>query len=37
MNIEDVLRAFVFKEDGVNKVMGGNWLHFFDSSFGPQK
>ena len=35
MNVTNGLRKVGFKEEDVNKVMGGNWLHFFDYSFGP--
>jgi membrane dipeptidase len=35
MNIADGLQKVGFKEEEVNKVMGGNWLNFFDRSFGP--
>ena len=35
MNIANGLRKVGFKEEDVNKVMGGNWLNFFDYSFGP--
>lgn len=29
------LRAIGFSETEVAGIMGGNWLHFFDTSFGP--
>ncbi len=35
MNVAIGLRKVGFKEEDVNKVMGGNWLNFFDYSFGP--
>ncbi len=35
-NIEAGLRAAGFDEDGVAAVMGGNWLNFFNRSFGPE-
>ncbi len=34
-NIEDGLRAVGFNADEVAAIMGGNWLQFFQSSFGP--
>lgn len=35
MNITDGLRDIGFREDDVAKVMGGNWLRFFEHSFAP--
>ncbi len=37
MNVADGLRKVSFKEVDVNKVMVGNWLNFFDYSFGPDR
>ena len=37
MNIAKGLRNVGFNDVDVNKVMGGNWLNFFDSSFGTVK
>ncbi|MEE2995836.1 MAG: membrane dipeptidase [Pseudomonadota bacterium] len=34
-NIAEGLRVRGFNEDDVEKVMGGNWLRFFEQSFGP--
>ena len=34
-NIADGLRAHGFAEADVEKVMSGNWLRFFEESFGP--
>ncbi len=36
-NIEAGLRAVGFDADDVAAVMGGNWLNFYDRSFGPQR
>ncbi len=33
--LADGLRAVGFADDEVAKIMGGNWLNFFDRSFGP--
>ncbi|WP_454695078.1 membrane dipeptidase [Achromobacter aegrifaciens] len=35
-NIEQGLRATGFSSDDVALLMGGNWMRFFDQSFGPQ-
>ena len=35
-NLELGLRDAGFGADDVGKVMGGNWLRFFDENFGPQ-
>ncbi len=35
-NIAMGLRDMGFGEDETAKVMGGNWLRFFDENFGPQ-
>jgi microsomal dipeptidase-like Zn-dependent dipeptidase len=35
-NIEQGLRATGFSADEVALLMGGNWMRFFDASFGPQ-
>ncbi|MGF1610660.1 MAG: membrane dipeptidase [Kiloniellales bacterium] len=35
-NVAEGLRAVGFAEDDVRKIMGGNWLAFFERSFGPQ-
>ncbi|QKH38337.1 membrane dipeptidase [Achromobacter pestifer] len=35
-NIEQGLRATGFSADDVALLMGGNWMRFFDASFGPQ-
>ncbi|MDH3673437.1 MAG: dipeptidase, partial [Gammaproteobacteria bacterium] len=32
-NLEDGLRAVGFAADEVGKIMGGNWLRFFDEHF----
>ena len=34
-NIANGLRAHGFADADVEKVMGGNWLRFFEESFGP--
>ncbi len=34
-NIADGLKAHGFDDADVEKVMGGNWLRFFEESFGP--
>ncbi|NNC76851.1 MAG: membrane dipeptidase [Woeseiaceae bacterium] len=34
-NIAEGLQKTGFSERDVNRVMGGNWLEFFDKSFGP--
>ena len=34
-NIANGLRAHGFADADVEKVMGGNWLRFFEDSFGP--
>lgn len=34
-NLADGLRAHGFADTDVNKVMGENWLSFFERSFGP--
>ena len=34
-NIDRGLREIGFAEDDVRKVMGDNWLHFFDENFVP--
>ena len=34
-NLETGLRAIGFSDDEVGKIMGGNWLAFFDANFGP--
>ena len=34
VNIADGLRAAGFAEEDVAKVMGQNWLNFFEKSFG---
>ena len=33
-NIIDGLRAHGFAETDVEKIIGGNWLRFFETSFG---
>ena len=35
-NIESGLRAAGFDERDVHKVMGNNWLRFFEENFGPK-
>ncbi|MCP5080775.1 MAG: membrane dipeptidase [Alphaproteobacteria bacterium] len=35
-NIAMGLRDMGFGDDETDKVMGGNWLRFFDENFGPQ-
>jgi microsomal dipeptidase-like Zn-dependent dipeptidase len=35
-NLADGLRAQGFADADVRKVMGGNWLSFFERSFGTQ-
>jgi len=35
INIEKGLMEVGLSEDSVAKVMGGNWLRFFDENFGP--
>ena len=35
-NIESGLRAVGFDEKDVHKVMGNNWLRFFEENFGPK-
>jgi len=34
-NIEQGLRAVGFDETDTAKIMGNNWLRFFDENFGP--
>ncbi len=34
-NVEQGLRAVGFSEADSAKIMGGNWLRFFDENFGP--
>ena len=34
-NIAEGLEAVGFASDEVAKIMGGNWLAFFERSFGP--
>ena len=34
-NIEQGLRAVGFGESDTAKIMGNNWLRFFDENFGP--
>ena len=34
-NIAEGLKAAGFAAEDVTKVMGGNWLAFFERSFGP--
>jgi microsomal dipeptidase-like Zn-dependent dipeptidase len=34
-NIEQGLRAVGFDESDTAKIMGNNWLRFFDENFGP--
>ncbi len=36
-NIVEGLRAKGFTETDIDKVMGGNWLKFYETSFGPQE
>lgn len=36
-NIANGLQQVGLNESEVNKVMGGNWLNFFNTSFGPNK
>ena len=36
-NVEQGLRAVGFSEADSAKIMGGNWLRFFDENFGPVK
>jgi microsomal dipeptidase-like Zn-dependent dipeptidase len=36
-NIAEGLKAAGFSDGDIAKVMGGNWLRFFDMSFGPAK
>ena len=36
-NIEDGLRAVGFGADETAAIMGGNWLRFFERSFGPAR
>ena len=33
--VAEGLRTHGFSEEEVAKIMGGNWLRFFDESFGP--
>ena len=35
-NIESGLKVAGFDAAGVAGIMGGNWLQFYDRSFGPQ-
>ena len=35
-NIEKGLRSKGFEQDDIEKIMGMNWLRFFETSFGPQ-
>lgn len=35
-NIAEGLKAVGFDDDNVAAIMGGNWLRFFDDSFGPR-
>ena len=35
-NVEQGLRAVGFSEADSAKIMGGNWLRFFDENFGPE-
>ena len=35
-NIRVGLGAVGFSSDDVDQIMGGNWLRFYDQSFGPQ-
>ena len=34
-NIAEGLKAVGMSDEDVTKVMGGNWLRFFDENFGP--
>jgi microsomal dipeptidase-like Zn-dependent dipeptidase len=34
-NIAAGLRRTGFDDDAIGRVMGGNWLAFFEKSFGP--
>jgi microsomal dipeptidase-like Zn-dependent dipeptidase len=36
-NVADGLAQQGFSQEDVNKVMGGNWLRFFEHSFGPSQ
>ena len=36
-NIAEGLKAAGFSDGDIAKMMGGNWLRFFDVSFGPAK
>ena len=36
MNIADGLKQVGFREEDVAKVMGGNWLRFFEDGFAPK-
>jgi microsomal dipeptidase-like Zn-dependent dipeptidase len=33
--LKDGLSAIGFSKDEVDGIMGGNWLRFYDNSFGP--
>ena len=36
-NLADGLAAIGFQADEVSAIMGGNWLRFFEASFGPEE
>ena len=36
-NLADGLAAIGFQADEVSAIMGGNWLRFFETSFGPEE
>ncbi|MEM7222760.1 MAG: membrane dipeptidase [Pseudomonadota bacterium] len=35
-NLESGLKTIGFSDEEVGKIMGGNWLAFFDDNFGPE-